>query len=221
MAPSNSHYSSQKLTNSRSLARELAELPATAAILNTNELISEILCEVPRENRINLRRTRKTWNGIISKTGYIVSPGSMSFDSDPDKHRVHYPNGVILKTHPALRVIRFCGYDTEDRDRRLSLLLRTDIRGRLLFEKLHERDCHFITSPPITDVIVGSEDPKCHSAILHVPDGVRIMHLFDTIHRPSHSQALPVGRVRAQLSYTANPVEPREGEGKPKIVERP
>jgi len=46
----------------------------TTVALETNELLHNILSELPIELRVRVRRVSKTWNLVISKLGYCIDP---------------------------------------------------------------------------------------------------------------------------------------------------
>lgn len=183
---------------------------ATTKVLATDELLLLVLESVPVHDRLPLLRVSKKWNSIASSIGYVVGPiaGLELDDEKPSlfKSGAPGPRYVIestMRVNPAINSsaasvsfldsITFMMDGLKYAHQRLPLvgvtvvLESVDDSTKLLSERNE-----FITSPPITMIMVGSRFPisdvsldEYHAvtAILREDTGIRIGHLLDTFEK--------------------------------------
>lgn len=136
---------------------------ARTAVLNTNERLHHVLLQLPVEDRERVRRVSKTWNAVITKVGYTISPAAIHAN-DYDEYPI-YPTRMNIRLNPII---------TEDSILRVrpSSGWKRMTTARVPWrysEKLRE----FLTYPPITQVSVRYR-PLAYGAAIRVRDGVRV-----------------------------------------------
>lgn len=167
----------------------VSDQPAAAAVLNTNELLQQILSEIPCEHRVNLRRVSKTCNEVVSKAGYAVEPVCVRPSDELYENRTYYPNHLTFRCHPAI------DYNFPRRDHIIDSMQKRSMMRMLShnFERFWIREPgiaqEFITNPPITQIGITPYTSVLPTiGILRVPEGIRLVHLHDTFTRMSGAQ---------------------------------
>lgn len=164
-----------------------ADRSARTAALNTNELLHHIFSQLPVEDRERARRVSKTWNAVITKVGYTISPAATQANNY-DEYPI-YPTRMNIRLNPIM---------TEDsilRVRPSSGWKRTTtVRVPWRYaEKLRE----FLTYPPITQVSVRYR-PLPYGAVIRVRDGVRVGDVVEVLAKMRHLAPRNLGPHRPE-----------------------
>jgi hypothetical protein len=148
-------------------ARAEEQVGASSRVMHTNELLHMIISEVPREFRISMRRVSKNWQAAVVKLGYTVEP-----EKKKSRHwSRHYlsqteikVNPVFIRTANSFMPVPMHGHH--------GILKYTPGVGL----ELTGREREFITSPPITEVLLfplNCNNPET----LRVRGGIRVEDL--------------------------------------------
>lgn len=151
---------------------------AATAVFETNELLHQILKQLPREELVTVRRVSKTWSKVASEVGYLVEPYAPIEDRNHEHPTPHYPADESFKSHPILKraVRKTWSSHRENPDLGVTVHVL-----RLENDKLplpHHKD-HFITCPPITKLDTCLIlHPNVHKLIaLRAPSDIKFKHL--------------------------------------------
>lgn len=192
LSPDNLAKDVQALTIKQPATTTLGQ-PAVTAVFTTNELLKQILSEVPCEERKILRRVSKTWHEVVSKVGYAVDPMDVPGKDEPFGRRF-YPSHIVFKAHPDMTIARFPISTVTGASTTLSIGLghrRSDA-----FKQTYEVHNEFVTHPPVTRMAVGIWSIECESDAsdyaddlddsenrlpydLHIPGGIRFRDVHD------------------------------------------
>lgn len=185
--------------STKSAAQEPVNQPATTAVLTTNELLTQILSDVPCEPRADLRRVCKTWRDVISKIGFQVSPIEVcrGYAEKPMHHDTFslpcYPASMKLKINLAAgqlgihtsssKRLRPGQPSPPDDDNRVDLTLYSKFTTSDQLAKLGLKGHEFVTRPPITCAFLDFDYYNfrvvpSRAIELQVPEGIRIRDLI-------------------------------------------
>jgi len=145
---------------------------ATTTALGIDELTLLILEKVPTEHLSKLRRVSKKWNQIISSVGYCVKPISLrSLDEFTwvVNDGPHYALDVTIGINPAI--------NNSTKASSLSYNIVVALESVNTPAELLSKAQEFITSPPITTIMLGLADPT--SPLLDVENHVATEWLRD------------------------------------------
>lgn len=130
---------------------------AAARVFSINELVTLILERVPVEHRSPIRRVSTTWRSIISKIGYTVKPVVIDSFPDIDGHELRegprYEVAFTIRMNPAINSSDCQPFRFRDPTAMVTLEDVSD------WSKLLVKRQEFITSPPVTIVMLGLRIP--------------------------------------------------------------
>jgi len=128
---------------------------AMSTVFGINELLTQILSDVPMEHFVNLLRVSKTWNSVALKIGYYIEPTYVCtetylpwiFQKPPV-----YPDNVHIDINPIVQ----CGnrYEAWNYElHRWDMNFRVD--GKFFSSVLCRFGHQFLTNPPITHISIS------------------------------------------------------------------
>jgi hypothetical protein len=171
-------------------------IDAIDCVFETNELLHQLLSDVPVECRHRLRRVSKAWNSVLLSIGCALKPTALYSPSENNSCPVYVTNTTI-RLNPTLTDARVPSY-LYTRDLPLEPKYITfadnDLTDRaMLFQKRNE----FVTAPPITMMGLGADirDWLGSVAILRVKGGIRVGDLLEFFDKIDTHMPVGVRRV--------------------------
>lgn len=183
---------------------------AVSKVLETNELLTQILSDVPVENLVNLLRVSKTWNSITLKIGYYIRPTRVcawSLHRTIASNSPMYPDSVSIDINPIVN----CGHQAETwNSKPLCWVMRFRVDSKFNSSTLVRFGHQFLTNPPITQVSLSH---GCPLTTLTVDDGIRLRDLAEAIHklRPNFTVDIPREHSYWDSIFTAEIICTRSG----------
>lgn len=178
---------------------------AATAVLDTNELLHQILSHIPIEDFFRIRRVSKTWNKVASDIGYHLDPVRVCDEADS-----RYPSLPMYACEVPITFnpVFYVGPSPSDDGSPKFYYLYLMYDG--YFDLDLARSNEFLTNPPVTLVSLSIRDPWKPVAMLRVRDGIRLRHLvkvirkiYKGIERPT-SRPLLSRRASYNLSISLN-----------------
>jgi hypothetical protein len=166
--------------DSNSGEHEQVEGSSAAAVLDTNELLHMILSEVPLERRTSLRCVSKNWKTAVEKIGHALNPiDHEHFESARSRPLPLYTSVIAFRPNPALfdeRYVLYACRDDAPADRSIECH-RLRVNPLTSITELGEKEDHFITDPPLTELRVYIQ-PTMDEVTLRVNGGIRLKDLL-------------------------------------------
>lgn len=159
---------------------------APVKIFRINGLVRLILERVPSGSRSPLRKVSTAWNSIISELDYAFGPSPEGyFGNSPE---IIDDGGPFYRLDSTIRINETLNSSKGDLNRpSTAFVALEDVHDR---SELLSKRREFISTPPITTIMVALRSTGCHPhqvmyhqchAILREHTGVRISHLLDTL----------------------------------------
>lgn len=170
-----------------------------------DELLVQVLSQVPVEARVGLRTISKKWHNIILDLGYHIEPNFLD-----DFWGAHYSSNYHVKLNPFID-------DFADGARCNELSIHTGRLDKWNFQKLLERPSELITSPPVSMIDMRFRDrggwsnqgdfvfmslrtatPACKRS-----EGIRISDLLDILEKMGASTTIDTWVLLISLVVTS------------------
>jgi hypothetical protein len=162
------------------------EVPAVAAVLQTNELLHLIIAEVPREYRTSIRRVSKTWKLAVEKIGYAFQPLGHALSD------IYARRGSSSPLYPAHKGFRFHPVLMKGEllntwiniDRECGLRMHYGILwtvNKIDFPEWEDLEREFVANPPVTEVV--SVSGLLVIPMMQKPGGIRLGDLMDHVNK--------------------------------------
>lgn len=174
------------ITNLHETNEPPEEVAPESTQLNTlpDEVLVQVLSEVPKEHRVGIRTVSQKWKNIISDLGYHIKP---LFVTNGEYCLPYYPKEIPIHLNPIISA--FC---ESAATRFTSCALGRD--GPFTSSDVQARRSEFISSPPITAICIGiwkAEEQRTATgvsitvvdtpALMRSDQGIRVGDLMDVV----------------------------------------
>lgn len=173
-----------------------------------DELLVNILCQVPVECRVRIRTVSQKWDRIIIDLGFHVEPISLPSESHC---YLQYPRKLRIKLNPAISSLCKTG-DHGASSSSLSEHISNSTRDKLLTKR-----SEFISSPPISMVGITIWGPESrnrfsqagiHSQMRTTFYGIRVGDLIDVMNDMEAALPGEIGSKRVDAWTMRQPEVP-------------
>jgi hypothetical protein len=156
-------------------------IPARTAAFATNEILHLILSNVPVKHYVSVRRVSRTWNTVVTKIGYYITPINIQISATNWPYQ--YPE-YAATTPIAFNPIFGRGRPPKPtRPSREHYGARFQVDCLLYTRTLRKLGDQFLTNPPITHLALTAfpSVPGGASSMMTVRDGIRLRDLADAL----------------------------------------